>query len=324
MKNTKTGHITVLREESVRPLLANDGTVYVDGTVGGGGHLELLLAGKPNGTVFAFDKDAHAIERIKHRFPDEIASGRLKLVHGSYCELQQRMTENGISAVDGVLLDLGFSSYQVEDAKRGLSFLLDGPLDMRLDQTQELTAADIVNEWPEPDIVRIFREFGEEKKAPRLARAIVGRREASLFTSTEDFAKVIVEATSPRDRRVNKIHPATRCFQALRIAVNGELEALGRFLTQIPEILQIDGAVSIISFHSLEDRLVKRRFKLLSDSCICEDPFPACDRCYNPEGMLPQRRPIRPDEGETENNPRSRSARLRVFVRKSQKKGSPP
>ena len=261
-------HIPVLLEETAGPLAAAPGKVFVDGTVGGGGHLAYLLERRPDARVIGLDRDAEAIARVSKRFRDEIAAGRLVLVQETFANLDTVLGKMQLNTVDGIMLDLGFSSYQVDDAKRGFSFLRDGPLDMRLDQSRGQTAADIVNTWDHEDLIRIFRDLGEERFARRVADAILNTRRSSPFATTAGFAAVVSGAIPARSKYGQKIHPATRVFQALRIAVNHEIEAIECFLSLLPGILSPGAAVSILTFHSLEDRPVKQRFKFLSDDCI--------------------------------------------------------
>lgn len=309
------GHIPVLLEETVAPLARAPGNVFVDGTVGGGGHLARLLERRPDARVYGFDRDAEAIARAEKRFHAEIAAGRLTLIHSSFGELAVALERFGVRSVDGIMLDLGFSSYQVDDPARGFSFLKEGPLDMRLDRRRGPTAADIVNTWEHGELARIFREYGEERFAGKVASRIVDARRTRLFSTTTELAAAVSAALPPKSRYGQKIHPATRVFQALRIAVNAELEELERVLSLLPDILNPGGAIAIISFHSLEDRIVKQRFKYLSDDCVCPPPVMSCARCHKPPGYVESRRPLAADDVETAENPRARSAKLRIFVR---------
>ncbi len=311
-------HLSVLLKESVAPLLENRGSVYVDCTLGGGGHTELLLKGSTAPTVYAFDRDESMIEAAKSRFRKEIAAGRLYLIHGNYGDIRSRLADLGQRQVDGILVDAGVSSFQLDQPERGFSFLRNGPLDMRMDRTQPLTAYEVVNHWGRAELEKIFYQFGEERFSRKIATRLVERREKQPIEDTATLAKVI-EDCLPRSRGPKKLHPATRVFQAIRIAVNGELEGLRRLLVEIPDILAPGGVFSAISFHSLEDRMVKERLRFLSSPCICPMEAPACMGCGNPHGYLLQKKPILPSEEEMAANPRSRSAKLRVFIKGPEK-----
>jgi 16S rRNA (cytosine1402-N4)-methyltransferase len=309
-------HKPVLLRETVNPLLENRGIVYVDCTLGGGGHLSFLLESKPNGVVYAFDQDLNMIERAGTRFQEMIQKGRLHLVHSNYANIRQRLAELGVNRVDGIILDAGVSSFQIDMPERGFSFARRGPLDMRMDQTQPLTAYQVVNQWPREHLEKIFFQYGEEKFSRKITYRIIEARERSPIEDTLTLAS-IVEDCLPR-LKGKGIHPATRVFQAIRIAVNRELEGLENFLKEIPSILNPHGVVSVISFHSLEDRLVKERFKELSSHCICPPQIMTCARCGHPPGVLLQKKPIIPSDEEIATNPRARSAKLRVFIRNTE------
>lgn len=304
-------HISVLKEESLLPLLKNKGEIYVDATLGTGGHLKYLMECKPEARFFAFDVDKKAIENATSVFHKEIFEKKLTLVHENFSEIKNVLLKHGIEKLDGVIADLGFSSKQMDSQERGFSFQKEGPLDMRLNQDQDLTARNIVNEWEEKELARIFKEYGEERYHRRVARRIVEEREKKKIENTLELSKLICKVV-PKGKR-SAIHPATRCFQAIRIAVNRELDCLEEFLSQIPSILQPQGVLSIISFHSLEDRLVKNRFRYLSADCICPLEILRCDRCHRPEAKLWTKKPIVPKEEEVLSNPRSRSAKLRIL-----------
>lgn len=310
-------HLSVLLKETVAPLAENRGRVYVDCTLGGGGHTAHLLERRPDATVYAFDRDTQMITAAATRFRGEIAAGRLKLVHGNYGNIRERLAELGVPAVDGVMVDAGVSSFQLDQPERGFSFMRRGPLDMRMDQTQPLSAWEVVNRWPRQELEKIFFEYGEERFSRKIAARILERREAAPIEDTQALAE-IVEDCLPRVRGPQRgAHPATRVFQAIRIAVNGELEGLRQLLAEIPSLLEPAGVFAAISFHSLEDRLVKERLKFLAAGCICPPEVITCPRCGKPEGYLLQKKPVIPSDDEIAANPRSRSAKLRVFVRRS-------
>lgn len=317
-------HITVLLREAVAPLIENRGNIYIDCTLGGGGHTELLLKRRPDARVVAFDRDADMLARAETRFREEIAAGRLTLVHANYGDIRERLQALGVEKVDGILVDAGVSSFQLDIPERGFSFTKSGPLDMRMDRTQPLTAYEIVNKWPRQELERVFFEYGEERFSRKIASRIVEAREKSPIADTLALAR-IVEDCLPRAHGPRKgVHPATRIFQAIRIAVNGELDGLRRLLTEIPDILNPGGVFSAISFHSLEDRLVKERLRYLTNACVCPLMVVTCARCNHPPGFLLQKKPILPTEEEMDQNPRSRSAKLRVFVRNSEEIRRPP
>lgn len=311
-------HVSVLLSESTAPLVESKGLVLVDCTLGGGGHTEALLRGKPSAQVIAFDRDKNMIDKAAMRFREEIASGRLRLVHGNYGSIRQRLAEFGIHAVDGILVDAGVSSFQIDEPERGFSFTKEGPLDMRMDQSQPLTAYQLVNEWPRQELEKILYDYGEERFARKIVSRILDERSKAPITDTLALAR-IVENCLPRARGPQKgSHPATRVFQALRIAVNDELGDLKLLLNEIPSILNPGGVFSAIAFHSLEDRLIKERLKYLAAGCVCPPTIFSCARCGKAPGFLLQKKPITASEKELDANPRSRSAKLRVFVRNSE------
>ncbi|MGC9357160.1 MAG: 16S rRNA (cytosine(1402)-N(4))-methyltransferase RsmH [Anaerolineae bacterium] len=305
-----TEHIPVLLDEVLTGLEVHAGGLYVDGTVGGGGHAVAILgASAPTGRLLALDRDPTAVVRAESR----VASfgQRAIVVHASYERLEALAYELGFVPADGVLLDLGFSSFQVDDPQRGFAFRFEGPLDMRYNPAgDEPTAAQLVNELPESELAEIIWRYGEEQRSRRIARAIV---EARPLYTTRDLAEVIeVEVGRRRDEA---IHPATRTFQALRIAVNRELEVLEATLPQAVSILRPGGRLSVIAFHSLEDRIVKHYFKEASQGCICPPESPICTCDHEPTVRLVTRKPITPTEAEIAANPRSRSAKLRIAER---------
>lgn len=289
-------HTPVLLKEVVDFLQVKPGGIYVDGTVGGGGHAEAILEKMEGlGAYVAIDRDLTAIERARERLKK--FGSRVVFVQGVFSEIPQILEKLSIDAVEGVLVDLGVSSFQLIDAQRGFSFLKEGPLDMRMDPDNPdlATAADLVNELSEEELEEIFKKFGEERFARRIARAIVAARRGHPFSKTRELASLIEKTVPPPFRGARaRIHPATRVFQALRIAVNQELEHLSRFLNLDFKFLKMGGRVAVISFHSLEDRLVKRAFRGL-------EGFQALTK-----------RPLTADPEEIAQNPRARSAKLRA------------
>jgi 16S rRNA (cytosine1402-N4)-methyltransferase len=300
-------HVPVLFREVLELLQPRPGGLYIDGTVGAGGHAAgILQATAPDGWVLAFDRDPQAIAIARRRLGDY--GDRVIFVHASYAMMEQVAPTHGFAAVDGVLLDLGLSSLQLDQPERGFSFLREGPLDMRFDPTQGETAATLVNNLSEKELADIFWRYGEERNSRRYARAIVAARP---LETTAALATVIEEA-APWQARRGRIHPATRVFQALRIAVNKELAALEQGLPAAIELLRPGGRVAVISFHSLEDRFVKTLFRDLTKDCICPPRQPICTCDVEPVLDLVTRKVVRPSDEEVERNPRSRSARLRV------------
>ena len=277
-------HLPVLKEEALLPLLKNKGKIYVDATLGGGGHLKHLIAGKPKSKFFAFDLDENAIQLATTQFQKEISEKRLTIIHENFSNIKEELLKHGVKKVDGIIVDLGFSSIQVDTKERGFSFQQEGPLDMRMNQKQIVSAKEIVNKWKEENLAKILKEYGEECYFRKIARNIIKNREKKEINSTVELANIIENAI-PRQKK-ETIHPATRSFQAIRIAVNQELDSLHCFLKEIPSILESKGVVSIISFHSLEDRLVKQHFHKLSADCICPPEILHCERCHKPEGKL--------------------------------------
>jgi len=305
MENT---HIPVLFQAVLDGLQVRPGGQYIDATVGGGGHASgILAASSPDGCLLGLDRDPAAVEAVGVRLAPY--ADRIVLVHSSFDRLAEIARANRCVPVNGVLLDLGFSSLQLADPARGFAFMAEGPLDMRLDPTaDDPTAAMLVNELSLKELTSILYRFGEERQARRIAKAIVAAR--SLHTTTE-LAAVIERVVGRRGR----IHPATRTFQALRIAVNGELTALEAVLPQAVEVLAPGGRLAVISFHSLEDRMVKRFIRRESRDCVCPPEAPVCTCSHRATLRLLTRKPVRPTADEVASNPRARSARLRLAER---------
>ena len=299
------GHVPVLLSEVLENLALGPGDHVIDGTVGGGGHaVGLLQATAPDGRLLGLDRDPEAVARVKERLARE--SERVQIIQSSFRRIKAVARDMDFPPAGGILLDLGVSSQQLASPVRGFSFVKDGPLDMRFDPSQERTAADLVNHLPVDELAQLLYRFGEERQSRRIARAIEAARP---LESTRQLARVIQEAVSGGRGR---IHPATKSFQALRIAVNDELGVLEEVLPQAVELLRPGGRLAVISFHSLEDRLVKRFFRDQARDCICPPEQPICTCNHKRVLRLITRRPVRPTARETEQNPRARSARLRV------------
>lgn len=297
-------HIPVLFEQVLQMLLPQSQGLYIDGTLGAGGHsLGILEASAPDGRILVFDRDIEAIKFVQNRLADY--EPRIVFQHASYAEMGRLAPFSGFDQVNGILLDLGLSSRQLADGERGFSFQKEGPLDMRFDQTFGETAADVINHSSESELAEILRNYGEIRDSRRLARLIVANRP---FETTKQLAELIEKNTRKRTR----IHPATQLFQALRIEVNHELDALQQGLRSAIELLKPGGRLAVISFHSLEDRLVKRYFKDLSRDCHCPPQQPVCTCNKQATIKLITKKAIKAGPEETALNPRSRSARLRV------------
>jgi 16S rRNA (cytosine1402-N4)-methyltransferase len=312
-------HTPVLLAESIEALQPRPGGRFVDGTFGGGGHTRALLdASSPDGIVLAIDLDPEAIGRAIALQAGRRYAARLIVEHGSFVELADLAARHGLLPLHGILLDLGLSSYQLDTPQRGFSFGASGPLDMRFDTTSGQPASDLVNHLDQVELAGIIWRFGDEPKSRRIARAIVDRRKATPFETTAQLASTVEDAVG--GRRGARIHPATRTFQALRIAVNDELTALADVLPAAAGALAPGGRMAVISFHSLEDRLVKQFLKRESASCICPPEQPVCT-CNHTPRLRTICKAIRPGEDEVQANPRSRSAVLRVAERIAQGSG---
>lgn len=302
-------HITVLLREAVDLLAPRAGGVYVDGTMGGGGHAEeILKRSAPDGILIGMDHDAEAVARCRERLSPY--GGRALLRRANYRDITAVLADLGYPAVDGVLIDLGVSWFQVKTPERGFSFMLDGPLDMRMDTSSPLTAADLVNTLSREELVRIIREYGEERKAGAIARAIEKARARGPITSTVQLAGIVSSVFPPYPPR--RIHPATLTFQALRIAVNDEMGSLREGLGHVLKALKPGGRCVVISFHSLEDRIVKQTFVQEARGCVCPPKMPVCMCGQKPRFRIITRKPIVPGPDEAGRNPAARSAKLRA------------
>lgn len=303
-------HTSVLSEEVVKYLHCVPDGIYVDGTLGGGGHtLKILDATKPNGRVICIDWDDDAISAAKKRLGKDIS--RVTIVRGNFANLKSIAAECGIKEVNGILLDLGVSSYHFENPERGFSFRHEGYLDMRMDRTKGYSAYEILNSLSEEGLSSIIQKYGEERWARRIAKKIVEKRRVSAIKTTRELADIVSSAIPVRCHPRN-IHPATRTFQAIRIKVNDELENLKKAISQGITLLAPKGRFVIISYHSLEDRIVKENFRLLGARCICPPDMPMCICGKMPIVKIITKKPVLPTEEEINANPRARSARMRA------------
>lgn len=303
-------HVSVLLHETVGSLNVRPDGIYVDGTAGGGGHsFELASQLDPKkGRLFAFDRDPEAVEAASKR----LAGLPAQVIHSEFSGMKEKLAELGVGRVDGVMLDLGVSSHQLDDAERGFSFHKDAPLDMRM-SGEGLSARDVVNGWSYEQLRTILFDYGEEKFAPSISKAIVTARETSPIETTMQLAEIISSAVPQRVRREK--NPCRKTFQAIRIAVNDELGELDRTLDTAFSLLKVGGRLAVITFHSLEDRMVKRRFAELCTGCTCPPDFPQCVCGKKPLGQNVFRKPVTASQEELEANSRSRSAKLRTIER---------
>jgi 16S rRNA (cytosine1402-N4)-methyltransferase len=306
-------HKSVMITEVIAALRCRAGAVYVDGTVGGGGHAEAILQNtEPDGLLIGIDADGEALREAEQRLAS--FEGRKILVKGNFADMETILAGMNIDKVDGILLDLGVSSHQLDTAERGFSFALNAPLDMRMDRSRGISAYDLIRILSREDLEKIIREYGEERMAKRIARAIVESRARSPIRTTADLAAVIMRAAHRQSGR-QRIHPATRTFQALRIAVNDELASLQRAVTGGIEKLGPGGRFCVISFHSLEDRIIKDTFRAGEKGCICPPNLPVCACGRKPMLKVLTRKPVLPGDAEIGDNPRARSAKLRTAER---------
>lgn len=307
-------HKSVLLDETIESLNIKPNGIYVDGTLGGGGHsYEIAKRLTDGGRLIGIDQDEDAIRAAKERLSE--FADRVTIVRDNYCNMPKVLDELGISKVDGILLDIGVSSYQLDEAERGFTYKQDAPLDMRMDQRQEMTAKDIVNGYSEDDLYRIIRDYGEDKFAKNIAKHIVQARQIKPVETTFELDEII-KAAIPMKFRATGGHPAKKTFQAIRIELNRELEVLDESIDAMTDLLNDNGRLCIITFHSLEDRIVKTRFRKNENPCTCPPDFPVCVCGKKPKGKVITRKPIVPDEEELEENKRAKSSKLRVFERK--------
>jgi 16S rRNA (cytosine1402-N4)-methyltransferase len=304
-------HTSVLLNETICSLMVRPDGVYLDGTLGGAGHSSFIASKLTTGHLYGFDQDEDAIKAASARL-DEFKD-KVTVIRDNYRNAVRILKEMGVAGADGIMLDLGVSSYQFDNGDRGFSYNTDAPLDMRMDTRKDLTAAGIVNEYPEEEIRRILRDYGEEKFAPQIAANIVKARSKGRIETTFELNEIIKNSIPAKFRASG--HPSRQTYQALRIACNEELDVLETSLDDMADFLNPGGRLSIITFHSLEDRIVKNAFKRFENPCICPPNFPKCVCGRVSKGKVITRKPIIPTDEEIEVNPRSRSAKLRVFER---------
>ena len=297
-------HVTVLLHETVDSINVKKGGIYADLTLGGGGHTALIL--ERGGTVFGIDRDMTAIENARERFADKPFTA----VHGNFADIESIAAQCGVEKFDGIIADLGVSSPQLDDARRGFSYMQDAPLDMRMDQSEGITARDVVNSYSEQELCRVISSYGEERWAARIAKFITDRRKNKSIETTFDLVDII-KAAIPQNVRRDGPHPAKRTFQAIRIEVNGELKILEQTVRSGVSLLKKGGRMSVITFHSLEDRIIKTTFADLAHGCTCPKDFPVCVCGKKAQVRIITKKPILPTEEETAANPRARSSKLR-------------
>lgn len=305
-------HKSVLLDECIDSLNIKPDGIYVDGTLGGAGHSLEIVKRLDGGKLVAFDQDMDAIENARIKLAEYM--DRVILIHSNFENLGEKLDENGITGIDGLLLDLGVSSYQLDTPERGFSYMHDAPLDMRMDKSLTESAWDIINRYSEAELSDIIRNYGEENWHARIAAFIVERRREKPIETTFELVEII-KAAVPRKARDENLHPAKRTFQAIRIAVNRELDVIEKVIREATEKMNRGGVIAIITFHSLEDRIVKNVFRDLSAGCICPPEFPVCTCNTVAKLKLLTKKPIISSKEELEENPRARSAKLRCAVR---------
>jgi len=303
-------HVSVLLNECIEGLDIKEDGIYVDGTLGGAGHSSEILKNLSNdGLLIGIDQDKDALKAAKERLQN---FSNVKFVHSNFYNIDSVLNELNIEKIDGMLMDLGVSSYQLDEAERGFSYMKDAPLDMRMNRENNLSAYEVVNDYDEAELYRIIRDYGEEKFAKRVARFIVEARENKNIETTLELVEIIKNAIPAKARREGP-HPAKRTFQAIRIEVNSELSILNRTIDDAVNRLNKGGRIAIITFHSLEDRIVKLKFRDLAIACTCPREFPICVCGGTAKVKLISRKAIEPTKEEVEENPRSRSAKLRII-----------
>ncbi len=302
-------HISVLLDESVSALRIRDGGIYVDGTLGGGGHSYEILSRNKNCSLIGIDRDREAIAAAKKRLAE--FSGRVTLVNDNFSGVKEILRSLGVDKISGAVLDLGVSSYQLDNAERGFSYMHDAPLDMRMNPDGELTAKDVINSYSVEELTRVFYEYGEEKWSKRIAEFIVNSRQNKEIATTGELVEII-KAAVPKGARADGGHPAKRVFQAVRIEVNNELAPLEKAIKDFADMLEKGGRLAVITFHSLEDRIVKNTFKELAQGCVCPKDFPVCVCGREKKIKIITKKPVLPDIGEIGANSRSKSAKLRI------------
>ena len=313
-ENIEFKHIAIMLEQVIEGLDIKPDGIYVDGTLGGGGHsYEIAKRLVSGGRLIGIDQDEAAINAAGARLSG--FNDRVTIVRSNYAQMVSVLHSLDINRVDGILLDLGVSSHQLDNAERGFSYMEDAPLDMRMDRRQEKTAWDIVNYYSQAELTRIIRDYGEDKFAAKIAAKIIGFRENKLIETTGELAEIIKLAI-PIKYRLTGGHPAKRTFQAIRIELNRELEVLEESIEGMIDILSDGGRMAVITFHSLEDRIVKAAFKKAESPCTCPSDFPICVCGKKTKGFVASRKPLIPSDEEMERNPRAKSSKLRIFVRK--------
>ena len=311
-------HRSVLLEETIEGLNIRPDGVYLDGTLGGGGHSSEILKRLGTGHLIGVDQDAEALAAAEEKLSRFGEKGRqFTLIRDNYCNAAEAVRALGYEGVDGILLDLGVSSYQLDNAQRGFSYRYDAPLDMRMDTRQALTAKDIVNEYTEAELYRVIRDYGEDQFAKNIAKHIVQARKNGPIETTGQLNELIAAAIPAKIQKKGG-HPSKRTFQALRIECNRELEVLKDSIDGLIGLLNPCGRLCVITFHSLEDRIVKTAFRRNENPCTCPPDFPVCVCGKKPEGKVVTRKPILPSEEEMEENPRSKSAKLRIFEKRGE------
>ena len=305
-------HVPIMVREVTELLEPDRGGVFVDGTLGGGGHSEAILKLLPEtGRLIGIDRDETALAAASARLAP--FRDRFTAIHGNFFHMKTLLLQRGVTGADGILLDLGVSSYQLDEPSRGFSYKAEAPLDMRMDQTAALTAADVVNGYPEKELVRIFRDYGEERFSPLIARRIAERRAQAPIKTTTELADLIAGAIPSKFRHKEQQHPARRCFQAIRIEVNGELQGLREAIDQCIDLLSPGGRIVVLTFHSLEDRIVKTAFKTAENPCVCPPRSPQCVCGRTPYGKILTKHPLIACEAEQQQNSRSACCKLRAL-----------
>ncbi|WP_313526181.1 16S rRNA (cytosine(1402)-N(4))-methyltransferase RsmH [Anaerotignum sp.] len=303
-------HVSVLLWECIENLNIKPDGIYVDGTMGGGGHSLEIAKKLTTGRLIAIDQDLNAHKAAKERLKEHL--DKITFVHDNFGNIGSVLDSLGIEKIDGMLMDIGVSSHQLDEAERGFSYQHDAPLDMRMDATRPFSAYEVVNEYDEDELNQVIFSYGEERWARRIAQFIVNERQDKPIETTGELVEVIKKAV-PKGARKDGPHPAKRTFQAIRIEVNGELDVLQRAIDDVAQRLNEDGRLCIITFHSLEDRIVKEAFRKQENPCVCPPQFPVCVCAKQRTGKVITRKPIIPSDEELEVNPRSRSAKLRVL-----------
>lgn len=302
-------HVSIMPDECMKGLDIKPGGIYVDATTGGGGHSLLIAQRLENGHLYCFDRDDDALKAAGERL--KAYSDKVTFIKSNFAYMKEKLSEIGVFGVDGILFDLGVSSYQLDEAERGFSYMADAPLDMRMDRSQAKSAYDVVNTYSEQELAKIFFEYGEERYSKRIAERIVRQRENKSIETTLELVDIIKSAM-PAAAKKEKQHPAKRVFQAIRIEVNDELSSVEEAVKHGIDILNPGGRIAIMSFHSLEDRIVKLKFQECADPCTCPKDFPVCVCGKKPTVKIITKKVIQASQAEVEQNPRARSAKLRV------------